>query len=201
MDTHTLCHQRNLQKMDMTLLDGLMSVILLPHNQEKALRFPIMMSHGGIIKFVAQWEFTNVTVTFDTNGANETLEDIYTSERNITLPLVTKPGYYLYAWGNDDESNVIGSAGEKINIKSYANNDGVCELVAVWGYKIKYDLNSGTGGTEETIVRYDEGSMPNSFTLPTKTGCKFLGWKIKNTDTVDISRESIIINKSLTILI
>jgi len=128
---------------------------------------------GGDTNLYAIWVSV---VTFNRNGGSGTVPATQTVilGDSMTLPDgngLTKTDYYLYGWYPQNGSTYY-IAGD-----SYKPTGNITVL-AIWGYKVTFDINGGTGIAPETINPDSVGysvSLPNGDDVY-RTGYVFRGW-------------------------
>ena len=133
-----------------------------------SLTVEIVTGSIGNRSYIANWSANTYTVTLDSNGGDETYENITaTFDGNVTLPTPIKNGYTFVGWFEGETPYASGAWRTDKNV----------DLVAKWStdsYSIGYTLNGGSvNGTNPTTYNAE-----SEFTLinPTKTGYTFLGW-------------------------
>ncbi len=118
------------------------------------------------IALEAKWMTNEYTITFETNGANETLLPIVKHHNEILeLPEVTKTDYIFNGWFVNDkkiEGNTIVVTSNMV-------------LKARWGKKITISFNSN-GGTPVDDIEAITGSNIVSLPTPTLDDALFKGW-------------------------
>lgn len=125
------------------------------------------------VTFVAQWELTKRTVSYNANGGKNAPESVQVTDGTtytISSKEPTRDGYSFQGWDYDR----LYQSGEKVLIQ----NENI-EFVAAWlrdEISIIYDGNGGSNVPDEDQA-YAVGSYTISSTVPTMQHAKFLGWK------------------------
>lgn len=146
------------------------------------------ISRGESASFVAQWEPTIYSITFDSNEGSA-VSTIY-GEFNtpITLPTPTKIGYTFLGWFDGTNPN-------KYEITTMPNTN--LELVAEWqvnAHKLILVLNNGQNNVEidvnfgESITSADIAELNSE--LYSKTGYEFNKWFTDNAFTTEYVLET-----------
>ncbi len=118
-------------------------------------------------------------------GSMDVVEHLYGVEYDLPSNTYTKIGYTFSGWSTNQTTEVVFGDGVTVsNLTSVADVTNV--LYAVWRpntYWIKFDANGGEGEMATVQAEYDAkiNLPPNTFT---KTGAKFAGWSINETDSV-----------------
>lgn len=131
---------------------------------------------GGINNTTASVSLSNYTVNYDTKGGTpQPSSSTYTIETaNFKLPTVTKTGYDLINWtcnGTEVKSSLLPTTEAR-----QAEVDMV--FVANWKlntYSIIYNLDHGSNPVG-SVSSYTYESKVITLPIPTKAGCRFLGW-------------------------
>ncbi len=145
--------------------------------------------------FYAKWsEPIEYKVTLNTNGGTVSQSSIiYTVESDtITLPTPTKTGYTFGGWYTDEA--LTGSKITSVEKGTIGNK----EFYAKWEiveYTISLDANYGTfeidgetvSGNNVGYIHYNIESEGITFPIPTRSGYKFVGWKLTQTDIYSTS--------------
>lgn len=125
------------------------------------------------VTFVAQWELTKRTVSYNANGGKNAPESVQVTDGTtytISSKEPTRDGYSFQGWDYDR----LYQSGEKVLVQ----NENI-EFVAAWlrdEISIIYDGNGGSNVPDEDQA-YAVGSYTISSTVPTMQHAKFLGWK------------------------
>jgi len=126
----------------------------------------------GNIKVYAKWiKITNVTIlapNFDIDG--EELEFVF--GENYTMPTVSKEGYLLDGWKNEDGSIIIPSSGK------WTREEKEITLSPNWkpqSYSITYILNGGTNNELNVNTSYTIEDVIALY-APSKQYANFAGW-------------------------
>lgn len=128
------------------------------------------------ITLYAIWDAITYEIKYDLNGGTGTfVKQIKNYGQNITLSdaIPTKEGYKFDGWS---ESSTAESATYQPG--ATFTKDTNTTLYAVWRvitYKIKYDLNGGTGNLEDQIKEYGK-AIKLTTEIPTRDGYTFIGW-------------------------
>ena len=129
--------------------------------------------------FVAVWEKTTFSITYDLGGGTNSSEnpaEYSTESETITLAPATRAGYKFLGWV-DKNSSATGYVTE-----IPAGSTGDRTFVAVWEkttFSITYDLGGGTNSPENP-AEYSTESETITLAPATRAGYKFLGWVDKN---------------------
>lgn len=130
-----------------------------------------VLCFAALLFLVACDDTSNITVSFESNGANEVVESInLTEEGTITLPSVTKDGYRFDGWFTEVEliKEFTSSTTVSEDIKLYAKWTEVnCKVTFVTNCEEKID---------EMTVSYN--SKLGDVSLPVNAGYVFKGWFI-----------------------
>ena len=132
----------------------------------------IVKGSTGDRNYVAHWEVTSYSITYNLNGGTADNPTTYTIEsETIILTNPTKTGYTFIGWtgsnGNIPQTTVtITGTGDKSYTANWSSN----------AYSITYNLNGGIADNPTTYT-VDE---PLTLTNPTKTGYTFTGWTGSN---------------------
>lgn len=137
------------------------------------------------VKITAKFEKIGLTVRYDANkgiNAPESVSVNHGDEITITSEIPTREGYTFLGWSLTStalEGNEDYAAG-----KTYIVNSNTV-FYAVWQkkvkeYKIKFDLDGGTGDFE-TITKFEDKNSEVPTEIPTKEGFVFSGWALSQT--------------------
>ena len=129
----------------------------------------------GNKSFVANWEKTNYTITYNLDGGSVPHPSSYNIETNtFTLNNPTRSGYTFKGWtgsnGNIPQTTVTIANGSTGN-KSYTANWQVIN------YSLTYDLG---GGSASNPSSYNVETSTFTLNNPTRTGYTFKGWTGSN---------------------
>lgn len=134
----------------------------------------------GSITLYALWQYTEVEVTYDPkDGELKELTQTLVYGNNYTLLIPEKNGYEFDGWYIGEE--LVPTSGQWLF-------DENVTIIAKWSlavYKIEYELNGGTPGTNTFKTEYT--IEDNTFTLfvPTKEGKIFLGWSTSDSSAIN----------------
>ena len=134
----------------------------------------------------AKWSANTYTVSFDTNGGNESFESIEVTydESYRDLPEPTKIGYTFAGWYNGDT---------RIENDTKVSITEDTTLIARWSankYIVNFNANTGSVTTASKEVTYDSnyGELPT----PTKLGYTFNGWYTEATNGTQVTDTTIV---------
>ncbi len=145
-----------------------------------------MKGRWGNVSFLAQWEHTPYTITFNTDGGNAIASMTYYYDEGGTLPAAQKTGYTFQSWTVE---SIVDGGGTVVGETMLAGDFGVkaANSLPVWGnitlkavytpntYTLSYNLNGGDGTAPDSkTVTYDAkyGTLPTA----SRVGYGFNGW-------------------------
>ena len=132
-------------------------------------------SHGDK-NYVAHYEATEYTITYNLNGGTATNATTYTVEDEVTISNPSKDYYTFLGWtgsnGTTPQKDIVLPVGSSGNKTYTANYEPIT-------YTITYNLNGGSATNETEYTVEDEVTLNN----PTKDYYTFLGWTGSNGTT------------------
>lgn len=154
-------------------------------------KIEIISGQTANIVVYAAWEYSNFTITFNTDGGNlDSLEKNVIYGNNYELPIPVKNGYDFDGW-YDSNGDLIAQNGQWL-IESDAT------LIAKWkeiSYTIEYDLDGGNQLGIGWVTTYTVNSENFTLPVPEKAGKIFLGW---TTESTTIPKAMLTIEKGTT---
>ncbi len=138
-----------------------------------------MLGYWGNVSFVAQWQPTTWTVSFDVNGGNALADLTYNIETGLSgIPQAVRSGYTFQSWQVVSCSGRGLVAGDTVKDTISAGVWGNVVLKAVYtpnSYTLSYNLNGGDGtapDSKSVTFDADYGNLPTA----SRSGYKFEGW-------------------------
>jgi len=128
-------------------------------------------------------------------GSSEAISTQTVCAKNgtIKVPRFSRRGYIFAGWTSEpDATSVESITALSAGTTTWTPNADITRAFAQWKpveYSVTYNLNGGTGSVTNTRSTYMStiyvgATISNnvfSFTMPTKVGYKFEGWKANNT--------------------
>jgi uncharacterized repeat protein (TIGR02543 family) len=133
--------------------------------------------------YVAVWTANSITVTFDANGGKLDGTDTQTvggvPQGSFTAPTPARTGYTFEGWYTSP------SVGTKLTDFQFGYTNAT--YYAHWSASeitVTLDPNGGSiDGAQTAATRKGSYGAPIQYTIPTKAGCAFVGWRLTNDES------------------
>ncbi len=148
-----------------------------------------LLVEPGTITLYAQWRPNAYTLTLDSNGAGQTLEDEKRNyDESFTLPVLEREGFDFLGWSTNKGAKKATYAPEKV-LTNLTNRDGQkIKLYAIWNahsYEIHFHADENSTGKMKDMTKLLCGK---TYTLTSnafkKTGYTFAGWATEENGSV-----------------
>lgn len=145
----------------------------------QAFDFSLDKMPAGNLTLYAKWVAESYRVVFDANGGSGSTQPqdfTYDVEKALTANGFTRTGYTFAGWNTDRDGN--GILYSDCQTVSNLATEGSIVLYAQWtlnSYKVRFNVNGGTGLMEDQTFNYDEMKALSENTF-TRTGYTFDGW-------------------------
>ena len=125
------------------------------------------------VTLYAQWKSDAYTITFNPNGADNTMEDQTVASSDTTATLnantLTREGYRFAGWATTADGEVAYEDGATIEIS------GNVELYAVWVQQVTITFHDGENTAEQTVDAGTDIALNSNPFVPAE-GYSFAGW-------------------------
>lgn len=163
----------------------------------------VSYTEGGVTKTATYSITVNApvdhTITYDANGGTGTVPTSTVGHGSVSLPSsasLTKSGYVLDGWGDNDHKN--NTSAQYALGASYTLSADIT-LYAHWSqtYTVSFNANGGTGTMADVPNQLGSYTLPSStFTAP--TGKTFAGWKAGNAGALLAAGSSYTVSSAVT---